>query len=625
LLGFVDDGRVKLALPEAAGGTEIVPLAPLQAQYAGYAIFAKAEFRFDARAGDLRPRAGPQWFWGTLARFRPIYGHVVMASVVINLLALASPLFVMNVYDRVVPNAAMETLWALVFGVLIVVIFEFAIRVLRSYFVDLAGKNADVIIANDLLRQIMGLRLGAAPPSTGALINTLREFESVREFFTSGSLVALVDLPFVLLFVGIVAAIGGPLALVPLIAIPLVMGVGYALQFPLIRLVQESYREAAQKNALLVEAIEGLDAVKTCGGEGRVLALWEQLVGRTAETARQARLIATLSTTASLTIVQLSGIAVVVWGAYRIADGDMTMGSLVACTILVGRSLAPLGAMAAMLTRLQQSRVALAGLDALMQAPTERPVEKSFVARPRLNGDLEFRQVSFRYPGQQQAALDAVSFRLKAGERLGIIGRVGSGKSTIARLILGLYEPTAGAILVDGVDIRQVDPIDLRRNIGSVGQDSVLFFGSVRDNIAYGAPHVDDATVERAARLAGVSEFVRTHPRGYDLPVGERGTALSGGQRQSIAIARALLLDPPVLLLDEPTSSLDNSAEATLKRRLADIAPGKTMVLITHRSSLLPLVDRLLIMDGGKIVADGPRDEVLLALRDGQVRATAWA
>jgi ATP-binding cassette subfamily C protein LapB len=528
----------------------------------------------------------------------------------------------MNVYDRVVPNQAIETLWVLAIGVTTVFGFEFVMRNLRTYFVDVAGKNADVIIASRLLEQLMSTRLDSKPASTGAMANNLREFESLREFFTSGTLVALVDLPFIFLFIGVIYIVSGPVAFVPLCMVPLVILAGLFLQYPLRALVEKSQREASQKHALLVETIDGLETIKATAAESRVQKSWERFVGMSAASSGRARFIAGMATTFAQISIQMSTVIVVVYGVYQISEGNITMGALIASTILTGRSLAPLGAVAAMLTRLQQSRVALKSLDNLMKAPVERAQNKQFLHRPRLSGQIEFKQVTFSYPGQETKALDGLSFKINPGERVGMLGRIGSGKSTVARMMVGLYEPMEGAVLVDGTDIRQVDPADLRRNVGYVSQDNYLFFGSVRDNIAFGAPHVDDESILRAAEVAGVSDFLRTHPHGFDLQVGERGMGLSGGQRQSVAIARSLLLDPPIILLDEPTSHMDNSSEAAFKRRLEGTLKGKTLFLVTHRSSLLSLVDRLLIIDNGKIVADGPKDDVLKALRQGQIRAT---
>ena len=621
-LEYQDKTHAKVMSPEG-GDVKTVPLEELQPQYTGYAIFVRAEHKFDSRSSEVRLAERKAWFWGTIGTFWPIYNHVILASILINLFALASPLFIMNVYDRVVPNNALETLWVLALGVSIVFVFEFIMRNLRTYFVDTAGKNADVIIASRLLEQVMSMRLDKKPSSTGALANNLREFESLREFFTSGTLVALVDLPFIFLFLAIIWLVAGPVALVPLLVVPVVIIAGMILQFPLQKVIEKTHRESTQKHALLFETIDGLETIKSVAAEGRVQRAWERFVGLTAESSGKARLYSNLATTVAQVSIQMTTVIVVVYGVHLIAAGNITMGALIAATILTGRALQPLGAVATMLTRLQQSRVALKALDTIMKTPVERDEHKTFLHRPHLSGRIEFRNVSFKYPGQEGKALNGLTFSMEPGERVGILGRVGSGKSTIARLLIGLYEPEEGAVLMDGTDIRQIDPADLRRNVGYVSQDNYLFFGSVRDNIAFGAPHVDETTITRAAAISGVTDFLRAHPLGFDLPVGERGMALSGGQRQAIVIARALLTDPPILMLDEPTSSMDNSSEAVFKTRLEETMKDKTLIMVTHRSSLLSLVDRLIVLDNGRIVADGPKDEVLSALKSGQVRASA--
>ena len=618
LTGFPNSQTAEIAIAE--GGTRKVPIRELAEQYTGHAIFLRPEFKFDARAADIRLSNPRRWFWGTLAQFWPIYSHVLLASMLINAFGIASPLFIMNVYDRVVPNNAVETLWVLAIGITTVFTFEFIMRNLRTYFVDIAGKNADIIIASRLLERVMAMRLDQKPASTGALANNLREFESLREFFTSGTIVALVDLPFIFLFIAVIWMIAGPLAYIPLLVVPLVILVGVLLQFPLRTVIERTLRESNQKHALLVETIDGIETIKTSSAEGRVQRAWERFVGLTAESSGKARFLSGIATTFSQLSIQMTTVMVVIAGVYLIVDGEISVGALIAATILTGRSLAPLSAIAAMLTRLQQSRAALKALDTLMKAEVERPSDKAFLHRPTLSGQIQFDKVCFRYPQQENVALDQLSFSIQPGERVGVLGRIGSGKSTVARLVIGLYEPAEGAVLMDGTDIRQIDPADLRRNVGYVAQDNYLFFGSVRDNITFGAPHMDDKSILRAANLAGVTDFLRNHPHGFDLQVGERGMALSGGQRQAITIARALLLDPPILVFDEPTSCMDNSSEAAFKARLTEALGDKTLVLITHRSSLLSLVDRLIVIDNGKVMADGKKEDVLEALKRGHIR-----
>lgn len=611
----------RVLLPEGGEAGER-SLPDLEREYAGLVIFVRSAFRFDPRAQDVALSNPKGWFWGTLARFWPIYGHVLIASLVINTFALASPLFIMNVYDRVVPNQAFETLWALALGVGIVFLFDFLLRNLRSYFVDTAGKNADVIIANRLLGQVMAMKLSKKDQSTGSLANNVREFESLREFFTSGTVVALVDLPFVFLFIAVIWLIAGPVAMVPLIVVPLVLLVGLVLQFPMRGLQERTYRESSQKHAILVEAVEGLETIKAAAAEGPVQRNWENCVAQTADTARKSRFLSSLSTSFAQVAIQFSTVAVVVYGVYRISEGSLTMGALVAATILTGRALAPLGQVASMLTRLQQSRVALKALDKLMKTPIERPAERNFLHRPRIDGAIQFDRVNFAYPGRKSNALENVSFTIKQGEKVGIIGKIGSGKSTLTRQIVGLYEPDEGAVLLDGTDLRQFDPADIRRNVGFVSQDNYLFYGSVRENVCVSAPFIDDASMRRAAWIAGVDDFVQRTSDGYDLQVGERGTHLSGGQRQAVCISRALLLDPPVLVFDEPTSHMDNGSERRFRERLGETMGDKTVVIATHRSSLLQLVTRIIVIESGRIVADGDKETVLEALKQGRLKAS---
>lgn len=617
LVRRADEGMLVVVLPEFGDGEQAVRAEDLLARYTGHAIFARPAYRADAaRAGpDAVPDHAPQaWFWGVIRQCWPVYGEVLVASLLLSLFALVMPLFTMNVYDRVVPNHALETLWALAVGVGLVLLFEFAMRMLRGYFVDLAGKRIDVTVSATVFEKVLSIEMKSRPASVGSLSSQLQEFESVRDFLTSATITTLIDLPFAAVFIAAMFWVGGPLAWVPLLTVPLVLGLSLALQGPLSRAVRASSACAAQRQAALVETLVGLETIKTTGAEGVAQRQWEQVVGQMARLALRSRWLSACVINAALFAQQAATLAVVVIGVYLIADDRLTMGGLIACTILAGRALAPLSQMAGLTTRYHQARTALAGIERTMALPVERPPGKHFLHRPPLRGEIEFRAVSFRYPGRDGVALDGVSFRIASGERVGLIGRIGSGKTTIEKLILGLYPPDAGSVLVDGAEVRQLDPAALRRGIGHVPQDVMLFSGTVRDNIVIGAPWADDAAVLRAARLGGVSDFIERLPEGYDLRLGERGEGLSGGQRQAIAIARAELLQPPVLLLDEPSSAMDNRSEEQFKARLAAALGERTLLLVTHRGSLLSLVDRLIVMDQGRIVADGPKAEVLNAL-----------
>lgn len=612
--------QLTVVMPESGRGAGTVERSEIERRYDGHALFARPEIGYEQRDRPIAQERKGHWFWSTLFRQWPTYSEVMIAAVLINIFALASPLFVMNVYDRVVPNNAIHTLWVLAIGALTVFTFDFLLKTLRGYFIDTAGRIADIRLASRIFEHVLGIKMAARPASAGAFANHLREFESLRDFFTSATVTTLVDLPFVFFFVAIVWLLGGPVALVPLLAVPIVIGFGLLMQVPLNRIVRRTFKEAAAKHGVLVEAINGLETIKSIGGESKLQAGWERYVSATAESGNRSRFLSAITVNVAALATQLVTVGVVVVGVYQIGDGLMTVGALVACTIIAGRAMAPLGQVAGLLTRYHQARMAFDTLDRIMQMPLERDADLRFLSRPQLDGAIELKNVTFTYPGQKLPALSDVSFRLRAGERVGLIGRIGSGKTTIEKLVLGLYEPEKGAVLIDGTDLRQLDPADLRRNVGCVAQDVFLFHGSVRENITMGAPFADDAAVLRAAEIAGVDDFVSRHPMGYDMPVGERGELLSGGQRQAIAIARALLLDPPIVVLDEPTSAMDNGAENRFKTRLAEELGSRTLLLVTHRASLLALVDRLVVMDGGRVVADGPRDDVLKALAAGQIR-----
>lgn len=617
------DASVLVMLPEAGGGVREVRLAELVQRQAGYVIFARPEYFFEPKGPDDSERDPRRWFWGVVAKSWSTYIHVAVAAAVINTFALVTPLFVMTVYDRVVPNNALDTLWVLSLGVVVVFGFEFSMRTLRAYFIDSAGKYADVALASRVFDHVLDLQMTARPASAGGFANTLREFETVREFFTSATLAALVDLPYLFLFIGVIAAVGGPLAWVPLLAVPIVVAGGLIIHVPLKRSVGASFAQAESKNGVLFETIGGLETIKTIGAEARMRGAWERSVAQSARAGTRSRMLSTIAMNFTALVQQIASVAIVIVGVLLIGTGKLSVGALVASTMLNGRAVGSLAQVAQILVRWHQARTSLKALDAVMRMPVERPRARKFLHRPTLEGRVEFRGVSFTYPGAAVAAVSDLSLAIRPGERVGLIGRVGSGKSTIQKLILGLYAPQQGSILIDGTELRQIDPIDLRRSIGAVPQDVFLFRGTVRENIVAGAPHTSDAQVLAAARIAGVDDFVTSHPMGYDLPVGERGEGLSGGQRQCISLARALLHDPSLLLLDEPTNAMDNAAEMTLRRSLEDVLTGRTLILVTHRTSLLALVDRLVVIDKGKVVADGPKQAVLDAIAGGRVPMVA--
>ena len=619
LLRALESGRFLLQYPESESPVEVEAQALLQ-DYAGLMCFVRPQFRFEPRSVQqgMEPRSS-HWFWAVILENRRLYRDALLAAVLINVFALAMPLFSMNVYDRVVPNNAVETLWVLAIGISLVLIFNFVLTTTRAYVVDAASKRVDVQLSAQIMERVLDLRMESRPASVGSFAANLRSFESVRDFIASASLTTLVDLPFVLLFLVAIAWVSPWMLIPPVVAIAAILLVSFWAQARMESLTLKTFQASSQRNALLVESLTNLEAVKTLNAQSGVQRLWESSTQYIAYMGGKIKFISSGTVNFVQTLQQLVTIAVVVIGVYQVQDSALSMGGIIAASMIAGRCLAPFGQVAGLMMQFHNARTSLNSIDNYMKMPVEHEAEREFVSRPDLRGAIEFRNVSFSYPGSEQASLSGVSFSLRPGERVGIIGRIGSGKTTLEKLVLGLYQPSEGSVLIDGMDARQIDPVDLRRAIGHVPQDPMLFYGSLKYNLLVGAPFADETDMLHAARIAGVDDFAARNPKGYDMLVGERGESLSGGQRQSIAVARALINDPAILLLDEPSSNLDNQSEAQLKRRLEEASQGKTILLVTHRTALLTLVDRLIVIDGGRIVADGAKDQVIEALKQGRI------
>jgi ATP-binding cassette subfamily C protein LapB len=590
------------------GENEYTPesFAPL---YGGVLILVKATLRTQI-AQEMHSTAR-EWFWGTIRQFKPLYYKVGIAALVINTVALVSPLFVMNVYDRVVPNAGYETLWVLAIGAALAYTFDVVFRQLRAYFVDVAGKGADTLLASKIFAQLLNLRLQQQPTSAGAMANQLRDYDSLRDFFTSSTIVALVDVPFMLLFVFIIGLLGGPLAVLPLMAIPVVLIVCTLLQNQMLDLSRQVARETDLKHGHLVETINALENIKALGSQSHAQGLWELVVGTTGKMSAKIKFLSNLALNFAYWSTQIVYVAAMVWGTYRITEGLMTTGALVACSMLVMRAMQPISQVAGLYVRYTQTVNALETLTKFMGAPVERENGKAFVHHPNLSGEIVLDNVSFAYPGSKLLSLYQANLTIRPGEKVGIIGRAGSGKSTIARLVLGLYEPTEGRVRVDGLDLAQLDPAELRQQVCYFPQNLHLFRGTLRENLLRANPEASDADLMHAVELSGAYRLVRRHPLGLDLPVGERGEMLSGGQRQAIGLARALMRDGRVAIFDDPTSEMDATSELWIKDRLGRWLKDKTLILITHRPSMLELVDRIVVVEDSRIVADGPKDKVL--------------
>ncbi|MES2014010.1 MAG: type I secretion system permease/ATPase [Pseudomonadota bacterium] len=620
LLGWdADKQNASVIFPELGDAEVKLSMQALEERYSGYAIVAKPKFTFDKRAPAVGTVHLKHWFWGTLSENTYIYRDIMLAAFLINMFALAMPIFTMNVYDRIVPNRSVETLWVLVVGVVLVICADLTLRTMRGYFLDWASHRVDIKLTGRIMEQVLGARLEYRPSSVGSFASNLRSFETVRDFITSATITTLIDIPFALIFIGVMAWIALPMLIPVIIGAIMMLIYSFSVQTKMHELSETMFRAGAIRNATLIESLVGLETVKALGIEGSMQRKWEKSASFLTEVSGKLKLLSASVNNGANAIQQLVNVILVLLGVYLVVEGDLTMGGLIACTMLAGRALAPIAQSAGLMTQYHNASTSLASLEEIMKKPVERPEDSSFLSRPAFMGDIEFREVSFTYPGTDVDALKNVSFKIRAGDHVAILGRMGSGKTTLHKLILGLYQPTSGAILIDGIDSRQIDPAELRRSIGYVQQDTHLFFGSMRDNISIVALHAEDAQVLEAARVGGIDEFINMHPKGFDMPVGERGETLSGGQRQGVGIARAMLNNPSIILLDEPTSAMDHSGEELVKKRLVEASAGKTLVVITHRSSLFDLVNRIIVVDGGKVVADGNKEQVIDALRTGKI------
>lgn len=589
------------------GKIATIGLDKLSEAYSGYMILVQPMVE--------RRREDRHWFWSVVRDNRWIYRRVMLSAFLINMFGLVGPLFIMNVYDRVIPNNAFETGWVLAIGALTIFGFDFIMRTLRGYFVDLAGRKIDVIVGRRIYDQLLNMKLSHRPKSSGAFANMLKEFEGVKEFFTSATLTAMIDLPFSVLFIFVIFLLSGPIAFILLGIMALVAMAGFLLQIPLKKLVRDSLKSAEAKHGLLIETINGIETVKLTRADGLMRSRYGAHLGESAYVGQSTRFFSSLATNIATLFQQSASIIIILFGMYMVQDGTLTMGALIATVIMGGKAIAPVGQMAALITRFHTVRRSMKTLNKIMAAPVDRPSGKNFLYRPDLKGGIKFDRVSFAYPGDQRKVLDSVSFEIKPGEKVGIVGRIGSGKSTLSKIIAGLYDPSEGDVFIDGTDYRQVDPADLRRTIGYIAQQTILFSGTVRENIIAAYPQATDEEVFAAAKAAGVHDFISKHPMGYDAQVGERGDGLSGGQKQCVALARALITKPTILLADEPTNDMDIQSEYNFAQQMKTLSEDKTFILITHRQNLLQLVDRIMVFDNGHLIASGPRDDILNALR----------
>lgn len=615
-IGFTPDGRALIVIKVDTAGkielfdpvtkdTEIFERKVLANKLLSYFILARP------RHSSTKVKGKNDWFWGSFAQSKWLYTQVIIAAALTNFLGLSTSLFIMVVYDRVVPNEAIESLIALTIGVLVALAFDFLIKSLRAHFVDRAGKRADIRMSRLIFDKILNMRLDRGQRKAGALASIVREFDTLREFFTSATLVAIVDLPFIFFFIWVISLIAGPLAIVPLIAVPLVILSGLIIQPFLARIAEGSMETNMSKQAVLVETLNGLETVQATGSGRLMRKRFEEAASTQSDLGLRSRMLSQFAINAASSIQQLAQVATIFYGVFLIQAGTVTMGALIAAVILGGRALAPLSQLASAMSRANGARQAFSSLSSVMHEDRDDvQFERSRLSRPHLSGEIELKDVTYKFPGSTEPVLKGLNLKFPAGQSVAILGRMGSGKSTLARVIAGLIEPTEGAVMLDGVDMRQIDRSDVRRNVGVMLQETWLFSGSIRENLQMGFYEYDDAHLLEIARVSGVDDFVSVHPQGYDMQLKERGEGLSGGQRQSLNLARALLHNPNLLILDEPTSSMDTATEKTVLDRLRHWSGDKTMIMITHRNTLLDLADRVIVLDKGKILADTTPDKI---------------
>jgi len=616
----LNTNQARISLPET-GGEELLSVEELESEYVGYLFLIKQKYHGDRHFDVHIQETKKNWLWSSVRESAPIYRDVILASILVNIFALLSPLLVMNVYDKVVPNLAFETLWVLAIGASAAYVFDFILKQIRGYLIDVAGKKVDVEISSKLFAKAIGIPLEKRSSSVGGMARQLGEFDSIRDFLSSATITALVDLPFSLLFIFIIWLIAGDLAIFAVLATFIIIGYSLFVQPKLKVAIEESNKFSGLRHGHLVESLSAMESIKANGAEGLIQHAWQQMVGHTSKWQLKTKVITNSVANVSSFVIQMSVIAVIVLGVYRVSEGLISMGAIIAAVMLSSRAVAPMAKIAALMTRYNQTVSSLRQINSVMEQEGEFENKGHLISRNKLQGNIECEQVSFHYPNVEKMALYPFSLAIKPGEKIAIIGRNGSGKTTFAKLILGLYKPVLGSIRYDGLHQEQIHPSDLRSNIGYLPQDITLFHGTVKDNILFGTRQVTEYQLLRAVQLSGVNLFTDVASEGLDLQVGEGGITLSRGQRQAVALARAILSDPQILLLDEPTASLDARAEKQFIKSMTQTIKNRGLLLITHKMHLLQLVDRIIVLDQGKVVGNGPKDLILEQLTSGKFAA----
>ncbi|WP_375723870.1 type I secretion system permease/ATPase [Arcobacter sp. KX21116] len=592
---------------------EWVDIEKLENEYLGFAFMLKKPYSHGSVDKKLSTHK-KHWFWDTLKLSKSIYKDVLLASLLINLFVLATPLFTMNVYDRVIPNSAIETLWMFTFGVVTVYILDVFLKFTRSYLLELAAKKSDIIMSSIIFEKVLDLNLSSYPKSVGSFASNIKDFDAIRSFLTNATLTIIIDFPFALIFLLLIAYIGGTIVFIPIFISIIILSYAFLIKKPLQRSIESSHEASARKNGILIESLQNIETIKAFGLSGKMQWMYEEATGEIAKKSINSRLISSSIPNVTAFLVQLNTIICVVYGVYLISAFHLTMGGLIAVIILSSRTVSPLGQAAGLITGYEDAKASYTLINSIISRPIERPEGKEFIKREILFENIEFRNVSFSYPETNIEVLKDVSFTINKGEKVAMLGMIGSGKSTLSKLLLKLYEPTSGSILIDGIDIKQIDPANLRKSISYVPQEINLFQGTVKENILNNYKYYTDEEILDIAKVAGVDDFVKIHPLGYDMQINERSIGLSGGQKQTVGIARALLNDTNTLLFDEPMNAMDQTTERSIINRLKSVIEGKTLLLITQKLTTLDLCERVIVLHNGKKIMDGSKPEILKQL-----------
>ncbi len=594
----------------------------LEKNYSGYCFFlGKTPQERTESSQKVRDKNG--WFIKAIKVSLPIYRDILLASLAINLFVLAVPMFTMNVYDRVVPNFATETLWVLASAVILIICFDALLKFLRVNFIELATKKSDILISSLLFEKVMDLRMEASPRNVGGFATNIREFDSIKNFMSSSVILFVIDLPFALLFLAMIFYVGGPLVLLPMACMLLLLIYVLLIKRPLFASIAATFEGGVQKNALLIESIAGLKTIKIFNAGGQFRSRWENLVSTLAGYGIKTRFLSSSITTVMGMLIQLNSVFIVIYGVYLIHDGELSMGGLIAVMILSSRAISPVGQVASLLSSYDQTKVAYSSLKNIMTLPAELEQQQNFLRPETLRGDICFKDVSLSYPEAEQPSVTRVSFHIQPGEKVALLGANGSGKTTLHRLMLGFYTPQEGSILIDNIEISAISPILLRQHIACVPQDITLFAGTLRDNLTLKNVQIPDPDLLAAIQLAGLEPLIAGCPQGLGMPISEAGSNLSGGQRQAVAIARAFTGKPSIALLDEPSNFMDGKSEQAFVERLRPIIQDMTLIVSSHRNSLLSLVDRVIVVDQGKIVFDGSKQNFITTFYGSAARKKA--